>query len=681
MHMSRSRQAKEGELTKERLRHAYRMMLLARKVDDRAIILYKQNKCHFQIGCAGHEAVTVAAALALRPGHDWAYPYYRDMGFCTGYGVTAKELLLAVINRADDPTSGGRMMPNHYGHAPLRIVQQSSPTGTQFLQAVGAAHAAQYRGNDEIVYVSSGEGTTAQGCYYEALNWAARKSLPIVFLIQDNQYAISVHIQEQIAGASVAEVASGFKGIAVEEVDGVNFASSYNVLAKATRRARSGKGPSLIVANVVRLQSHSISDNQRKYRTEEELRSDTTRDPLPLMEKYLIAKRIASAEELARIAAEVQKEVEEAAEWAEKQEPTKADTLEKFVLHAPDPALTAVEAVPSARASDETSVFLVDAINAALDEELTRNPEVVVYGQDVAYGKGGVFTVTAGLTAKHTDKRVFNSPLAEASIVGTAVGMATVGMKPVVEIQFGDYIWPAMNDIRNELAMMHYRSNGTFSSPAVIRVAIGGYIHGGLYHSQNLEATFGHFPGLIVALPSNAWDAKGMLKAAIRGTNPVLFLEHKGLYRQVYAKGQRGGKDDLIPLGKAKVVRRGEHATVITWGAMVQKSLVAAESLNREGYTVEVIDLRTIVPLDLETILQSVKKTNRVLIVHEDVLFMGFGAEISAHITEHAFTWLDAPVKRIGGKFVPIPHAPPLEEAALPQVSWIERALTDLIRF
>ena len=431
----------------------------------------------------------------------------------------------------------------------------------------------------------------------------------------------------------------------------------------------------------MRLQSHSISDNQRKYRSEDDIRADIKRDPLPNMAKYLVAKKIMTAQELEKLTEDVHREVEEAAEWAESRALPVPQDVEKHVFTFPDPALTVAEAPLPAASSDTPSVFLVDAVNAALDEEMERNPEVVVYGEDVAYGKGGVFTVTAGLTAKYTDKRVFNSPLAEASIVGTAIGMATVGMKPVVEIQFGDYIWPAMNDIRNELAMMSYRSNGAFTCPAVVRVAVGGYIHGGLYHSQNIEATFSHYPGLQVVYPSNAWDAKGMLKAAIRGKNPVLFLEHKGLYRQVYAKGPKGGKDDLIPLGKARIVRQGTHATLITWGALVQKSILAAEALGREGHSVEIIDLRTMVPLDLETILASVRKTNRVLIAHEDVLFMGFGAELSAHISEHAFKFLDAPIRRVGGLFTPIAHSPVLEEASLPQTGEIERALRELLRF
>ncbi|MFN8391032.1 MAG: thiamine pyrophosphate-dependent enzyme [Bdellovibrionota bacterium] len=661
----------------ETLLSAYKEMLRARKVDEKAIVLYKQNKCHFQIGCAGHEAVQVAAAHAMKPGHDWAYPYYRDMGFVAAWGMTNRELLLGILNKAEDPNSGGRMMPMHYGHKDLRIVNQSSPTGTQFLQAVGAAKGAVYRGLDEIVYVSSGEGTTAQGSYYEAINWAARERLPVIFLIQDNAFAISVHKSEQFAGASVSAIAKGFTGLDVVDFNGLDYIESRKVFDAAVERARSGDGPSLLVAEVVRLQSHSISDNQSKYRSAKEIAKDRDRDPLALLRKELIERGAATKKDFDQFAAEIQKQVDADAEWAEAQPDPAPETCETHVFVDLDPGANIVEAEPNGE-----SVFLVEALNFALDEEMRRNPEMVIYGQDVAFGKGGVFTVTTGLTAKYGAGRVFNSPLAEASIAGTAIGLATVGLKPVVEIQFGDYVWTAMMDIRNELSNILYRSNGTFPAPAVIRIPIGGYIHGGLYHSQNIEATFSHFPGLNIVLPSNAWDAKGLLKAAIRGNDPVLFLEHKGLYRQVYAKGPRGGMDDLVPLGRAKVVRAGSDATIVTWGAIVQKSLLAAEALAKSsGASVEVIDLRSIYPLDTQTILESVKRTGRLLVAHEDVLFMGFGAEIAARVAEDAFEHLDAPVKRVGGKFTPIPHAPTLEKAVLPQTEDVERALRELLRY
>lgn len=655
---------------------AYREMVRARKIDEKAIVLYKQNKCHFQIGVAGHEAVQVAAARCMKPAHDWFYPYYRDMALVAGLGMTSRELFLNIMNKQADPNSGGRQMPMHYGHQGLNIVNQSSPTGTQFLQAVGAAMACRYRGTDQIVYVSSGEGTTSQGDYHEALNWAARDRLPVIFLIQDNKYAISVHISEQIAGQSVAKISQGYEGLEVRDVDGLNYISSYRVLSQAVERARRGEGPTVINASVVRLQSHSISDNQAKYRTPEDIQGDQQLCPITLFGQYLTKEKILSAKDLQAIDEEIQAQIDADAAWAEEQEEPPAHTCEDHVYIDVDPGANIREVAPQGPES-----FMVDAINHALDEELARNPEMVIFGQDVAHGKGGVFTVTAGLTAKYGKNRVFNAPLAESSIAGVAVGMATLGMKPVAEIQFGDYIWTAMMQIRNELALMHYRSAGTFSCPAVIRVPVGGYIHGAVYHSQNIEATFSHFPGLYVVLPSNATDAKGLLKSAIRGRDPVLFLEHKGLYRQVYAKGKEGGPDDLIPLGRARIARSGDAATIVTWGALVNKSLVAAEALAAEGVEVEVIDLRTIVPLDSQTILSSVRKTGRLLIAHEDVLFMGFGAEIAALVAEKAFEHLDAPIMRVAGRNTPIPHAPVLEAMVLPQNEDVLRALRTLVAY
>ncbi len=658
------------------LLEAYRQMVLARKIDEKAIVLYKQNKCHFQIGCAGHEAVQVAAAHVLKPSHDWFYPYYRDMALCVALGMTSREMMLNIINKAADPNSGGRQMPMHYGHKALNIVSQSSPTGTQFLQAVGAAVAIRYRGGDEVVYVSAGEGTTSQGAYHEALNWAARERLPIIFLIQDNKYAISVHISEQIAGESVSKISSGYEGLTVVKVNGLDYAESHSALLAAVDRARRGYGPTVIDAEVVRLESHSISDNQSKYRDPEELASDKSRDPIRLLRDELLERQITSPKEIERLDSELQELVNDAAHWAETQPDPEPHTALDHVLVDTYPTSGVVEHQPTGE-----EVFLVDALNHALDEELARNRDVLVFGQDVAHGKGGVFGVTTGLTKKHGVKRVFNSPLAEDSIVGSAIGIATLGLRPVAEIQFGDYCWTAMMQLRNELAVMNYRSNGEFRCPSVIRIPIGGYIHGALYHSQNVEATFAHIPGFVVVLPSNATDAKGLLKSAIRCPDPVLFLEHKGLYRQVYAKGREGGVDDLIPLGKAKVVRTGDKATIVTWGALVNKSLLAAEEAARAGLEVEVIDLRTIQPLDVKTIFRSLKKTNRLLIAHEDILFMGFGAEVAALVAERAFEYLDAPIKRVGGKFAPIPHAPVLEDQVLPQTEDVTKALFELLDY
>lgn len=668
--------ARAEKISSEQLLRAYRTMLHARKADEKSIVLYKQNKCHFQIGVAGHEAVQVAAADAMDVERDYFYPYYRGMALCAALGMTDREFMLNAMNRAEDPNSGGRQMPMHYGHKNLHIVNQSSPTGTQFLQAVGAAKALQFRGEDGVVFVSAGEGTTSQGDYHEALNWAARDKLPVIFCIENNEYAISVHISEQTAGQSVAQISRGYEGLEVQDIDGLDYEVSHAAFNHAVERARRGEGPSVIEAHVVRLQSHSISDNQAKYRTPEDIAKDKELDPITRLGNLLVERKVCGEDELKKIQNEVQKGIDEAAEWAEKQPLPEPHTCEDHVYVDLEPWAGITE-----RPGKGEPMFLVDALNRALDEELARNPEMVIFGQDVAHGKGGVFTVTAGLTAKYGVKRVFNAPLAEASIAGVAVGMASLGMKPVAEIQFGDYIWTAMMQIRNELALMNYRSSGTWTCPAVIRVPIGGYIHGAVYHSQNIEATFAHYPGLYIVLPSNAADAKGLLKAAIRGKDPVLFLEHKGLYRQVYAKAPVGGEDDLVPLGRAKVVRQGKDATIITWGALVNKSLLAAEAVAKEGVEVEVVDVRTIVPLDTQTILESAKKTGRVLVAHEDVRFMGFGAEIAADISERAFEYLDAPVQRVAGRNTPIPHAPVLEEQVLPQNSDVLNALRTLLAY
>lgn len=654
---------------------AYREMLRARLIDEKAIVLYKQNKCHFQIGCAGHEATSVAASMALRSGKDWFYPYYRDMGLVCGLGMTSKELLLNILSKEDDPNSGGRQMPMHYGHKDLNIVSQSSVTGTQFLQAVGSAMAAKYNGSDQVTYVSSGEGTTAQGAYHEALNWAAREKLPIIFVIQDNKFAISVHISEHIAGGSIEGISSGYKGLNVEKIDGLDFEKSYKAMKKAVDRARKGEGPTLFVAEVIRLQSHSISDNQLKYRRSKEIEAERKKDPILLLEKKIVSKKISTKPALAKIKKTLTAEIDEATSWAELQADPSPESALNNVLFDSYP--TPIEE-SSPEGSEE---FMVDAINKALHEEMKHNEKMVVYGQDVGYGKGGVFSVTAGLTDAFGPKRCFNSPLAEDSICGTAVGLATLGYKPVVEIQFGDYIWTGMMQLRNEFATMNFRSNGAFCAPAVIRVAVGGYIRGAVYHSQSIESTFAHFPGLVVVFPSNATDAKGLLKTAIRGNDPVLFLEHKGLYRQVFAKGKIGDSDSLIPLGKAKVVREGRDLTIVTWGALVHRSVVVAEELREKGYEVEVVDIRTISPLDSETIFESVKKTNRLLIAHEDVGFIGVGAEIAAQVADLCFNYLDAPVKRVTAKFSMIGQAPNLENYVLPNKGDILAAAEELLRY
>jgi 2-oxoisovalerate dehydrogenase E1 component len=657
---------------------AYRNALAARMTDQKVLVLLKQGKVFFHIGCSGHEIAQVATALALRPGHDWAYPYYRDLGFALQYGYTPEELFLEALHRVGGPSSNGFAMPFHYGHKDLRIVSQSSPTGTQYLQAVGTAMGARWDGTDEVVYVSSGEGATSEGEFHEALNWAARGRFPVIFLIQNNKFAISVPVEDQTSGKSVCAMTAGYEGLHRVRVDGCDFLATYHAAAEAVARGRAGEGPTLIEADTVRLLPHSSSDDQRKYRDPGELAEELRRDPLPRMERQLIDLGVLKEEEIAGIREEVRARIDSAADWAQEQPlPDPADVVRH--VYAPEPTQRRVPEPPP----PGPSIVLVDAVNHALAEELTRNPKMVIYGEDVGGNKGGVFTATKGLAAQFGDARVFNSPLAEASIVGTAFGLAVRGdYHPVVEIQFGDYIWPAFMQLRDEVAMLRYRSCNTWTCPMVVRVAVGGYIHGGLYHSQSIESFFTHIPGLRVVFPSTAADAKGLLKTACRSEDPVLFLEHKGLYRQGFASSPEPPDDYLLPFGVASVRKTGEDLTVITWGMLVQRSLDAARKVEeRHGISVEVIDLRTLNPLDRGTILASVQKTGKVLIAHEDTLTGGFGGEISAIIGEEVFRFLDAPVRRVAAKDAPIPYSPPLESAMLPQESDLVAAMEALAAY
>jgi 2-oxoisovalerate dehydrogenase E1 component len=669
---------KYAGLTRDRMLAAHKAMVLSRRIDEKMLTLLKQGKIFFHIGGPGHEAIQVAAALALRPGHDWAYPYYRDLGFVLQLGVPPEEIWLHAFHRAADPSTAGRQMPGHYGHQGLHIPTQSSATGSQYVEAVGTAIGAVREGTDEVVYVSGGEGSTSEGEFHEALNWASRERLPVIFCIQNNRYAISVPISEQTGAGSISELVSGYTGLDRYRVDGTDFIASYRAAVDAVARARRGEGPSLIDADVVRLFAHSSSDDQAKYRDKEELEAERKRDPVQKFGNFLVGEGIVTVADLEKIQVDIRQRVDATAEYAEKQPLPDPRTVEKYVF-SPNVIVSRDGFVEPDHSGPR--VVLVDAINHALAEELERNPKMLVYGEDVAGGKGGVFTATKGLTAKFGKERVFNSPLAEASIVGTAIGLAIRGFKPVVEIQFGDYIWPAMQQIRDELVMFRYRSNNTWSCPVVIRVPVGGYIHGGHYHSQCIEGIFAHVPGIRLCFPSNAADAKGLLKAACREEDPVLFMEHKALYRQSFAASPEPSRDYLLPFGIAKIKREGTDVSVITYGITVQRSLEAAQKLEEKGVSVEVIDLRTLNPLDTETVLRSAKKTGKVLIVHEDCLTSGFGAELAAIIASEAFQYLDAPIQRIGAKDTPVPYAPPLEDAMLPSERNIREALENLASY
>jgi 2-oxoisovalerate dehydrogenase E1 component len=720
--------AGSGSLSSRQLVDIYRWMVLSRRVDDREILLKRQQKIYFQISGAGHEALGVGAALAMRPGYDWFFPYYRDRALCLALGVTPTEMLLQAVGAATDPASGGRQMPTHYGSSELNIVSLSAATSTQMLHAVGCAEAGRYFSRnpeaaakaegdyrafrevkfhgDEVVYASLGEGSTSQGEFWEALNTASNRKLPVIFCVEDNGYAISTPVEVNTPGGNISRLVANFPNFYFAEVDGTDAEASFLAFQAAVAHCRAGLGPAFVHGHCVRPYSHAFSDDDQLYRTQAELEADALRDPLVLMRARLLREGILTAEEIAALEQSLDQQVAEAAELALQAPLPGVEEITRHVYSEDlDPASSAFATEQAAapgtvaggkagRAPSAEPRTMADLINGCLHDEMRRDPRIVVYGQDVAdasreevlaevKGKGGVFKLTAGLQSEFGSERVFNSPLAEANIVGRAIGYAVRGMKPVVEIQFFDYIWPAYHQIHNELALMRWRSNGEWACPVVIRVPIGGYLTGGaIYHSQSGESLFTHIPGLRVVFPSNALDANGLLRTAIRCDDPVLFLEHKRLYRETHDRAPYPGPEFAIPFGKARLVRPGADLTLITYGALVPRSLQAAERAKREhNIDTEIIDLRTLNPYDWEAIAESVKKTSRVIVAHEDMLSWGYGAEIAARIGDELFDYLDAPVRRVGALDTFVAYQPILEDAILPQPETILKAIVDLKAF
>jgi 2-oxoisovalerate dehydrogenase E1 component len=685
---------------------AYRTMYTSRRIDDKELLLKRQNRTFFQINGVGHEAVLAAAGLVLRPAYDWFFAYYRDRALVLSLGITPYDQLLAAVAAEDDPNSGARQMPSHWSNHKLNIFSRSSATGTQFLQAVGAAEAgyrysmikeiedrAAHFKHDEVVYVSAGDGTTSEGEFWESLNTACNLKLPVLYLIEDNGYAISVPVEVQTAGGSISRLVSSLPGLYIEECDGTDFLASYETLNRAVEYARERRGPALVHAHVIRPYSHSQSDDETLYRPEEERVNEAARDPIKRLGDLLIREGVLTEEELQKVKDEADAEVNDAAERAlARPQPPKESAM--LYVYSPDVDPTSPEFDTEDQAHlNGREGTMVDLINRCLHEEMERNPRIVVLGEDVAdasraeylsrlKGKGGVFKVTANLQRRFGGDRVYNTPLAEANVIGRSIGMAARGLKPIAEIQFFDYIWPAFMQLRDEAPLLRWRSNNRWKCPMVVRVPVGGYLKGGaIYHSQSGVSTFTSIPGWRVVMPSNALDANGLLRTAIRCDDPVLFLEHKHLYRQTYNKSPYPAPDFMIPFGKAKVVREGSDLTIITYGALVQRSLVAAKQAAKEEISVEVIDLRSLNPYDWRAIERSVRKTNRALIVYEDCVSWGYGAEIAARIADELFDQLDAPVKRVAALDCFVAYAPDVEDAILPQTDDVLEAIQDIAAY
>jgi len=660
----------------------YRLIHLGRLLDDKARNYLRQAKgWSYHASHAGHDGIQVAVGTAFRPNKDFLFPYYRDMLTCLAAGITPYEIILNGLSKGADVASGGRHMSNHFAKIPIGIWNVSSATGNHTQHATGLGRAVKYYDADSIVFCSQGESSCSEGYVYEALNGASRERLPVIFVVQNNGYGISVPVSEQTANPIVSENFRGLRNLTIINCDGTNPFDAVKAILRAKETVHSGEGPVLVHAFCERIHAHSNSDRHELYRSPEELADVRTYDPYERLRLHLL--NVEDVEEVTMLAIEEENKllVSEAAEKAEAAPDPDPKTATLFVF--PEESKVAEQAKLPAEGG--SPITLREAINETLKQEFRRNPNTFLWGQDVASKeKGGVFNITKGMQQEFGPSRVFNAPIAEDYIVGTANGFSRFrdDIWVVVEAaQFADYLWPAMEQVV-DTSHDYYRSNGQFAPNIVARLASGGYIAGGLYHSQNLEAIFTALPGLRVVIPAFADDAVGLLRHAMRSRGITFFLEPKYLYNQMFAKAPNPGENYEVEFGKAKIRREGNGVTIISYGTTVHWCLRAANQLKEDhGIEAEVIDLRTLVPLDMETVIKSVSKTSKALVVHEDKVFSGFGAEIAAQITEKCFDCLDGPVLRVGSEFAPVPFSKVLEREILPQVEDVFGKALELARY
>jgi 2-oxoisovalerate dehydrogenase E1 component len=660
---------RDTDLDEKTLTEWFRLMLLGRQIDYRCQVLNRQGRAPFIISCAGHEAAQIGVAWPLRPKHDWIAPYYRDIVLCFRMGLTPLDLMLSVLARPDDPASGGKQTPGHFSDTRLNIVSGGSPLSTQMVHAAGVAYALKMDGTDKVAMTCYGEGAGSEGDTHEAFNFAAIHELPQVFVCQNNGFAISVPFDKQYAIEHAAQRAAGY-GFPGVTVDGRDPVTCYHVAKQAVARARSGEGPTLIECLVDRLGAHSSEDDQRRYRSQEELEQLAANDCLARFRKRLLDDGILDEKTVAEYEEQVREEVTRATRQGLDSPDAKPEDALTNVYSIDVP--TGIDPDPKAETED---MNMVQAVRDALAQEMERDERVMVLGEDVG-PKGGVFLVTDGLYARFGEQRVVDTPIAESSIAGIALGLSLAGKRPVAEMQFTDFAHMAFNQITNEIAKFRYRTDGDWGVPLVIRAPMGGHSHGALYHSQSIEARFAT-PGLKIVIPSTPYEAKGLLIASMRDPDPVLFFEHKRLYRMFKEPVPKG--DYLIPLQQARVVRQGDDLSVFCYGLMVHYALEAARNLERDGWSVEVVDLRTVYPLDRDAILASARKTGKCLVLYEDNFSVSIGSEVAALIADGAWRWLDAPVKRLGGLDVPaMPYARPMEDFFMPNPEKITAALKEL---